>query len=66
MITIGLTGSIGMGKSTVAAMFEEAGVPGYECVSMNVMFAPSGVPADRLQRLNEAVTKSGSVPNSTS
>lgn len=33
MITIGLTGGIGSGKSYVAEMFAQCGVPGYNCDS---------------------------------
>jgi dephospho-CoA kinase len=62
MITLALTGSIGMGKSTVAAMFAEAGIPTFDAdAAVRRMQGPGG----RLVRLIEArfpgTTRDGAV-----
>jgi dephospho-CoA kinase len=50
MKILGLTGSIGMGKSTVAAMFEEAGIPVFDAdAAVHQLQGPEGALVERIE-----------------
>lgn len=62
MIIVGLTGSIGMGKSTVAAMFAEEGAPGFDSdAAVHQLYAPGGAAVDPVEAAFPGVVKDGAV-----
>ena len=62
MIVLGLTGSIGMGKSTVAKMFAEEGVPVFDAdAAVHHLQGPEGALVERIEAHFPGTTGPGGV-----
>ena len=62
MITLALTGSIGMGKSTVAAMFAEAGIPTFDAdATVRELQGPGGRLVPLIEARFPGTTREGAV-----
>lgn len=62
MKVLGLTGSIGMGKSATAAMFAAEGVPVYDAdAEIHAMYAPGGEAVEPVRKVFPAAIRDGGV-----
>ena len=60
MIIVGLTGSIGMGKSTVTKMFAEEGAPGFDSdAAVHALYARGGAAVAPVEAVFPGVTRDG-------
>ena len=60
MVIVGLTGSIGMGKSTAARMLREMGVPVYDAdAAVHALQAPGGAALPGIEAVFPGVVKAG-------
>jgi dephospho-CoA kinase len=62
MLVIGLTGSIGMGKSTTLAMFEALGLPVYDAdAEVHALYAKGGAAVGPVEEAFPGVVREGAV-----
>ena len=62
MMTLAITGSIGMGKSTVAAMFADAGIPTFDAdAAVRKLQGPGGLLVPQIESRFPGTTRDGAV-----